>query len=196
MAAQRTRSDAVRNRAVILAAAERLFAETADGPGLSTDEIAAAAGVGKGTVFRAFGDRAGLLRAVYEARFATLRPALLGDEAGGAAPRERVRALLEGITRAKIDNRQLMLALEDAGGQRKTETLFETPQYRWAHSALKELLEQCPHGVDPALTAHVLLSAVRADLLEHLLADGATTEQEVLDGIRALVDRLLPEDPR
>ncbi|WKG05490.1 TetR/AcrR family transcriptional regulator [Mycolicibacterium sp. HK-90] len=54
------RGDAARNRALILDAARRLIAER--GPdAVSTDDIAAAAGVGKGTVFRRFGSRAALM---------------------------------------------------------------------------------------------------------------------------------------
>ena len=51
----------------VLAAAERLFAER--GPcSVSMDAVAAAAGVGKGTLFRRFGDRAGLVQAVLSER--------------------------------------------------------------------------------------------------------------------------------
>jgi AcrR family transcriptional regulator len=54
------RGDAARNRALLVDAARRLIA--ARGPDAVTmDEIAAAAGVGKGTLFRRFGSRAGLM---------------------------------------------------------------------------------------------------------------------------------------
>lgn len=59
-AAAPERGDAARNRVLILDAARRLIAER--GPdAVSTDDIAVAAGVGKGTVFRRFGSRAGLM---------------------------------------------------------------------------------------------------------------------------------------
>lgn len=53
------RADASRNRARILAAAEQLFADRGASC-VSMDEIADAAGVGKGTLFRRFGSRAAL----------------------------------------------------------------------------------------------------------------------------------------
>ncbi|MBO0881297.1 MAG: TetR/AcrR family transcriptional regulator [Mycobacterium sp.] len=54
------RGDAARNRVLLLDAARRLIAER--GPDAVTmDDIAAAAGVGKGTLFRRFGSRAGLM---------------------------------------------------------------------------------------------------------------------------------------
>ncbi|HEV7854381.1 MAG TPA: helix-turn-helix domain-containing protein, partial [Mycobacterium sp.] len=52
------RGDAARNRTLLLEAARRLIAERG-ADAVSMDDIAAAAGVGKGTVFRRFGSRAG-----------------------------------------------------------------------------------------------------------------------------------------
>ena len=57
------RADAAENRRKVLAAAEELFARC-DPANVTMDAVAAEAGVGKGTLFRRFGDRAGLARAV------------------------------------------------------------------------------------------------------------------------------------
>lgn len=54
------RGDAARNRTLLLDAARRLIAERG-AETVTTDDIAAAAGVGKGTLFRRFGSRAGLM---------------------------------------------------------------------------------------------------------------------------------------
>src|SRR5437762_11835902 len=56
------RADARRNRCRILEAAESVFA--GKGMGASTDEVASAAGVGIGTVFRHFPTKAALLEAL------------------------------------------------------------------------------------------------------------------------------------
>src|SRR4051812_10414298 len=56
------RADAARNRDKVLAAAEKLFAERG-ADCVTMDAVAAEAGVGKGTLFRGFGDRAGVGRA-------------------------------------------------------------------------------------------------------------------------------------
>src|SRR4051812_6067478 len=61
----RERADAARNRRRILAAAQRLFAERGVSC-TSMDAIAAEAGVGKGTLFRRFGDRATLALAILD----------------------------------------------------------------------------------------------------------------------------------
>jgi AcrR family transcriptional regulator len=61
------RADAARNRNAILCAAERLVSQRG-ADCVTMDEVACAAGVGKGTLFRRFGDRAGLLRALLNER--------------------------------------------------------------------------------------------------------------------------------
>jgi AcrR family transcriptional regulator len=58
------RSDAERNRQRVLAAAAELFA--AEGIEASLEEVAARAGVGVGTLYRRFGDREGLIDALFE----------------------------------------------------------------------------------------------------------------------------------
>ncbi|WP_240746970.1 TetR/AcrR family transcriptional regulator [Cryptosporangium phraense] len=60
------RADARRNRERVLSAAEDLFG--ARGTSVSTEEIAQAAGVGVGTVFRHFPTKEELLEAVFKAR--------------------------------------------------------------------------------------------------------------------------------
>src|SRR6187399_2107924 len=54
------RGDAARNRTLLLEAARRLITERGADT-VTTDDIAVAAGVGKGTLFRRFGSRAGLM---------------------------------------------------------------------------------------------------------------------------------------
>jgi AcrR family transcriptional regulator len=187
----------VRNRAAILSAATRLFATSAYGPGVSLDEIAEAAGVGKGTLFRAFGGRAGLVQAVFEARTAAFREAVTSGPAplGPAGePRERLQAIMAEILRAKLANRQLSLALEDTAAQRNAEPLYQTAPYQWVHGVIVEILGEIADGERPQddhrWLAHVLLAIVRADLIEHLVTTSAD-EGELLRNVRDTVERLL-----
>lgn len=85
-AARPPRADARRNRAQVLAAAERVFAER--GTTASTEEVARAAGVGVGTVFRHFPSKAALLQALVVGRLtriaAAAREHAASPEAGTA----------------------------------------------------------------------------------------------------------------
>ncbi|MGY5076722.1 TetR/AcrR family transcriptional regulator [Streptomyces nigrescens] len=204
MAERKARADALRNRETVLAAADQLFARSASPRGVSMDDIAAAAGVGKGTLFRRFGDRTGLIRAVFEARIEPLRQAVaegpppLGPS---AAPRERVPALLDAVLCFKWDHRHLSLALEEAGSG----SPYEGAHYAWWHGILREMLERwwgaeggAGQGVaagsaplDGDFTAHVLLAATRADLVEHLAGQDGMTRERMRAQLAAFVGKLL-----
>ncbi|GHE46206.1 TetR family transcriptional regulator [Streptomyces longispororuber] len=167
MPERKPRKDAARNREAVLAAADALFARGGSPDDVTMADVAAAAGVGKGTLFRAFGDRPGLLRALYEARLEPLREAV---ESGppplgpGTPPEQRVPALLDAVLCFKLDNRRLALALEESG----TGSPYQAEHYRHWHGLLRAVLEQIPGLSDSAFTAHALLAATRADLVEHL----------------------------
>ncbi|MCA2214193.1 TetR/AcrR family transcriptional regulator [Jidongwangia harbinensis] len=156
------RADAVRNREAVLAAAGRLFDAAADPERVSMDDIAAAAGVGKGTLFRRFGDRLGLIRALYEQRSVELHAALA--TAPGRPAAQRALDLLEAMLRFKLDNRVLALALENAGAG----SPYRNEAYdRW-HALLTGLVAEARGPESADYLAHVLLAAVRSDLVEHL----------------------------
>src|SRR5271154_1063399 len=70
------RADAARNRRAIMTATEELLAQYEPGE-VSIERIAAAAGVGKATVFHRFGSRAELLQAVAHERTESLRIAIM-----------------------------------------------------------------------------------------------------------------------
>jgi AcrR family transcriptional regulator len=88
------RADAAANREKLLAAAEELFA-TCDPATVSMDAVAAKAGVGKGTLFRRFGDRASLARAIIGRHEIELQEGMIRGEpplGPGAPPLERLVA--------------------------------------------------------------------------------------------------------
>src|SRR2546423_15487589 len=93
------RADAAPTRPRTLATAERLFSERAPDC-VSIDEVADAAGVGKGTVFRRFGSRAALLLAVLSEREGRFQEVLIrGRPPLGprAPPRARLIAFGEAL---------------------------------------------------------------------------------------------------
>ncbi|MGW4467967.1 TetR/AcrR family transcriptional regulator [Micromonospora sp. NPDC004704] len=164
---RKERADAARNRETVLAAAARLLDAANDPAQVSMGDIAVAAGVGKGTLFRGFGDRTGLLQALVEQRTERLRDELAAAEpphGNPPGPVDRVTAILDAILRFKLANRSLMLALENAGSG---SPYLNSTYGRW-HSQLTEIVAGV-HGPETAdFLAHALLAAVRSDLIEHL----------------------------
>ena len=90
------RADAQRNRATILATAEQMFA--ADGLAVSVDDIAKAAKVGIGTLYRHFPTKDALIAAIVierTARMADHTDAALANDDAGAALFALIERLIE-----------------------------------------------------------------------------------------------------
>ncbi|MFI8075259.1 TetR/AcrR family transcriptional regulator [Streptomyces sp. NPDC086033] len=190
MPERKPRKDAARNRQAVLAAADALFARGESPEGVTLAAVAAAAGVGKGTLFRAFGDRPGLLRALYEARLEPVREAVeTGPPPLGPAtpPRQRVPALLDALLCFKLDNRRLMLALEESG----TSSPYQADHYERWHGLLDTMLGQIPGLTDSNFTAHALLAATRADLVEHLAGHECVPRERMRSQLANFTARVL-----
>ena len=188
---EKERADVARNRRAILAAASTLF-ETADDPlTVTMDDVAAAAGVGKGTLFRRFGDRTGLLRAVFDAQIAGLMAAILdGPPPLGPTtpPRERLLALLDAMVEFKLDNRKITRALEQTS---ERTTVLESPNYQLAHALFADLLTGMVAADRAAWIAHALLSYTRIDLLERLVATQGWTAVRLRQEIQDVAEKVL-----
>lgn len=189
-AAPAERCDAARNRRRILEAAWRLVtAEGADA--VSLDQIAAEAGVGKGTVFRRFGDKANLLRSLLSEREAAFQDAFIRGPAPlgpGAAPGVRLRAFGPALLATLEAHGELIRAAEASGGVGLRFSHGPYPTYR-AH--LRHLVRGAAPDADEEYWSDVLLAAVAADLVVHQLRDRHMGLDRLTDGWLALVDRLI-----
>jgi AcrR family transcriptional regulator len=182
------RADARRNRLKVLEAAERLFAEHGV-RNVSLDAIAAAAGVGKGTVFRRFGDRAGLAVALLDERERELQERMLSGPpplGPGAAPADRLLAFLDAYVDLLDTHAELLLDSENAA----TGARYRVGAYRFWHRHLVVLLEEARPGLDAAFTAHALLAPVAADLYDALRAAGYDVER-IKSGLRTVASAVL-----
>lgn len=185
----RRRADAMRNHARVLCTAARLFAER--GPeNCSMDLIASEAGVGKGTLFRAFGDRAGLAAAVlseHEAGFqeSFLRgPAPLGP---GAPPIERIGAFGTAYMQFLDGHVDLMLAAEGGPGTR-----YKSGPFAMYRAHLGSLVaEAVPEGFDRDYTTDVLLAPLSADFFRYQRRVRRRSLTELADAYACLVRRVL-----
>lgn len=173
------RADAARNRAAVLEAAARLFAEQGV-EAVSMDQVAAAAGVGKGTVFRRFGDKSGLAAALLDARERVLQEAILHGPpplGPGAPADERLTAFLSAYFDYLLEHLALIRMSETATPGAR----YRIGAYRFWHRHLAILLNTTP---DPDHTAHALLAALAADHVAALLPE--LGEQRMRTGLLRL----------
>src|SRR6195952_2320353 len=161
------RGDAARNRVLLLAAARRLIDEHGADT-VTMDDVATAAGVGKGTLFRRFGSRAGLMIVLLdedekaEQQAFMFGPPPLGP---GAPPLTRLLAYGRGRLRFAWDHRDL---LSDAG--RDPHTRFNAPAMLH-HTHVRMLLEAAGTTGDLDAQADALISLLDADTVAHQLVD-------------------------
>jgi AcrR family transcriptional regulator len=173
---RRERADAARNRARVLDAAARLFAE-AGGRAVTMEQVAAAAGVGKGTLYRRYPDVAAIATALLDEHERALQEALLRGApplGPGAPPAERLAAFYGAMV--DLLERHAHLALAAETGARR----FTTGAYRaWAlHVAA--LCDAAGLGDRPALP-DFLLAPLAPELYAHQRAAGLTPEAIAAD---------------
>lgn len=170
------RADAARNRASILDAARRLLQERPIDQ-ICMDELAEAAGVGKGTLYRRFEDRASLCRALLHDNALALQAEVLrGFELDARSSwLERLTRLLDALFDFVADNAQLLS--EAIAFERSSRRRFEHPAYVWQHDTVALYLSKaCLSGeiahVRADTAADLILAALDPDLLRWHLARG------------------------
>ncbi len=182
------RADARRNRLRVLEAADRLFTEHGV-KNVSLDAIAAEAGVGKGTVFRRFGDRAGLAVALLDEREQELQakvitgPPPLGP---GAPAVDRLTAFLDAYLDLLDRHVELFMDSENASDGAR----YRIGSYHLWHRHLALLIEEARPDLDADYTAHVLLAPLAADLHNALRDQGFTLDRMKI-GLRTAAETLV-----
>ncbi|WP_020670319.1 TetR/AcrR family transcriptional regulator [Amycolatopsis nigrescens] len=184
---RKERADAARNRQRILAAAERLFAERGV-HAVSMDQVAAEAGVGKGTLFRRFTDKSGLAVELLGTREAELQRAMfegLPPLGPGAPPGERLVAFLAAYADFLGRHLDLVHLSETAAiGAR-----YRIGAYRLWHRHVQILLQQARPDLDADYLAHALLAPLAADQRKALQDD--YDGDRVRDGVVTLAKLVL-----
>jgi AcrR family transcriptional regulator len=182
------RADAVRNRERILCAATRLFAERGAGC-VSMDDVADAAGVGKGTLFRRFGSRASLAAAVLSEREREFQEGFIRGQpplGPGAQPRERLIAFGEAMLETLEAHSELLLAAETGPAR------YTHPAYGVHRLHVTLLLHEADPECDAELLAESLLAALGAELFVYLREVRGMPLSRLKQGWRELVLRTLP----
>jgi len=172
----------------VLEAAERLFTEHGV-KNVSLDAIAAEAGVGKGTVFRRFGDRAGLAVALLDEREQELQAKIISGPpplGPGTSPVLRVTAFLDAYLDLLDRHVALFMDSENASDGAR----YRIGSYHLWHRHLSHLIESARPDLDADYTAHVVLAPLAADLHNALREQGYELDR-MKSGLRAVATGLL-----
>ncbi|MEV7320066.1 helix-turn-helix domain-containing protein [Streptomyces sp. NPDC093970] len=188
------RADAARNRARLLEAAARLIAEHGVA-GVTMEAVATAAEVGKGTVFRRFGDRTGLLMALLDHSARQLQADFLGGPpplGPGAPPVERLRAFGVAVLYRTCEQLDLQLAAQPEPTRR-----YAHPSMAALRTHVTMLLRQIQPEADCELLAHTLLGYLDPALVHHLTRQRGMPAERLEAGWIDLVARVTrTERPR
>ncbi|OBB92623.1 TetR/AcrR family transcriptional regulator [Mycobacterium sp. 852002-40037_SCH5390672] len=180
------RGDAARNRALLLDAARRLVAERG-ADAVTMDDVAAAAGVGKGTLFRRFGSRAGLMLVLLDEDERAIQQAFLfGPPPLGpdAPPLERLVAFGRERIRFAHTHHALLSA-----ANRDPHTRYGPPA-TVLRTHVRVLLATARTTGNLGVQTDALLALLDADYVEHRLHDGGHTLATLGDAWESLARKL------
>ncbi len=159
------RKDAARNRHKILTAARQLM-ERRGLDGVCMDELAAAAGVGKGTLYRRFADKHALFRALLDDDERALQEAVRARFGlpKDVDPVRRLLTLWGGLVDFVVDHRDVLAAAEVEARSRAA--LLESPPARWRRIELARALGLCGLEATVArIVADAWLQVIAADVV-------------------------------
>jgi AcrR family transcriptional regulator len=184
------RRDAARNRIALLEAAQRLI-EHCGIDKVTMDAVAEAAGVGKGTVFRRFDSREGLMAAVLDHSETEWQAAVISGPpplGPGAPPWERLLAFGRSRLETSLEHADLIRNAGRAGTR-------SFAAYSFAAMHLRYLLTQLGVTGDLQLLAVALMAPLEAPILDQQVRIEGLDVDRVYDGWADLAGRIVGATP-
>lgn len=182
------RADAARNRARILEAAGRLFAAKG-APNVTMEDIAKAAGVGRGTLYRRYPDRAAIATAMLDEHEKALQRELIGGEpplGPGASPAPRLAAFYAAMVELLESHAHLVLGAETGRSR------FTTGAYGFWRVHVRSLLVAA--GVpDPDALVEVVLAPLAPEVYTFQREGRGLDPERITAALGELARRLLAE---
>ena len=182
----RERRDAARNRVALLEAATRLI-EHCGIDAVTMDAVAEAAGVGKGTVFRRFESREGLMGALLNHSETEWQTAVMSGPAPlgpGADPWERLLAFGRSRLEVTLGHADLIRHAGRAGTR-------SFAAYSFAAMHVRYLLTELGVVGDLPLLATALMAPLEAPILDQQIRIEGLDRDRVLDGWADLARRVV-----
>jgi len=196
-APRQERADAAANRQLILETAVELFA--AEGSEQVTmADIATAAGVGKGTLYRRFSSKGDLALALMHEQMTAFQEQSLAELRRAALNREPYVRQLEGFLLSLVpfvEQHLPLLCLVQQEGLLLNERAHQAP-YFWQHQTVSGLLQRAIRNgelsaeIDVSFTADALLAPLRVDVYRLQREIRGFSLERIGDGMRTLIAAL------
>lgn len=187
------RRDVARNRGRILAAARALFEERGV-VNVTMEDIARAAGVGKGTLYRRFPHKGLLCYALLDEPARKLQAETLESLGGtGAGPVEKLCLFLDGLVRFTDANLDLLYGGHETLDGTERLAHYAQPSYGWLRVTVLGLLRAAQRegevdaNLDAEYAADALLAPLGIDLFYHQRRVLGLSVERMSAGLRSLV---------
>ncbi|MBK8988565.1 MAG: TetR/AcrR family transcriptional regulator [Chloroflexi bacterium] len=195
---QRTeRRDAAANRLLILQTAEALFAERGV-PAVNMADIAQAAGVGKGTLYRRFASKAELCLGLMDEQMSAFQNQMLSQfrqmTAGSVPYMTQLEFFLDALVRFTEIHAPLLSEVQRAGLIQEDHHT-ELPHF-WQYMTVNGLLQtavkagEIPEALDVAYLSDAILAPVTADIFQFQRQVRGFSIERISEGLRVLVSGL------
>lgn len=194
LAERHERADAAANRALILRTAERLFAERGVA-NVCMAEIAEAAGVGKGTLYRRFAGKAELCLSLMDRQMSEFQAESLARFRRQMSEGETYLAQLADFLAALVaftDVHSPLLSEVERGGLLRTEQPLNLPHF-WQFMTVSALLRSAARrgelvvGLDLDYVGEALLAPLQIDLFRYQRDARGYAIERISNGLRRLV---------
>ena len=182
----RERSDAARNRAALLEAATRMI-DRCGIDSVTMEAVAEAAGVGKGTVFRRFDSREGLMAALLDHSETAWQASVMSGPpplGPGAEPWDRLLAFGRSRLEATLGHADLIRNAGRAGSR-------SFAAYSFAALHVRYLLHELGVTGDLPLLATALMAPLEAPILDQQVRIEGLEVDRVYDGWADLARRVV-----
>lgn len=156
------------------------------------NEVAKAAGVGVGTLYRRFGDQAGLAYALLDEQGREMQAAFMYGPpplGPGAAPVERIRAFLH----AHVDDLEENVDLWLMGDTASPVSRYRSGAHRVRLTHVVALVREARPEADAEYLAEALLAPVDADLYAHQRRERGMSVERIKSGLDRLLGCLTDE---
>jgi AcrR family transcriptional regulator len=183
-----SRSDALQNRAEILDVARRLF-DQYGAAAVTMSQIAQEAGVGKGTLYRNFSNKAELCLAMLDEGQRDLQNrALTQLRTSVDTPYQLLVWLVEQVLLFVDHHGDLLCEI----AREQPEIIVDSPAHRWQWITIVELLRRAGVEGDIEYLADAVFTMIDVRMVRHQRRVRGYSFERILDGITDLIGRHIP----